>query len=344
LIRRTRAGFRPAGVGCVLALGAVAVACGNTDALRAAPAPAPAPACAIHALPLPQGMDAGSVEGASPDGSALVGSARKIGTGTAVVWRSGTIADTVEHAPGALVDINGTGVGVGDAADGQKHHPWVYENGKARTLTGEGTAHAIGEDGRIVGSRLMPVPNGSPVAVPATWAPGSNTSIDLANPHKDTGEAFDVSADGTVVGSLGQDAYVWRPDGTHGPLKRPDGVPPGRGVRAVKINGPWVVGKADEFGVVRWNLDTGRVEPVPGPQGTPQADAVSAHGAVVVESSGYDAAVVADGKPTPLASLDNYRQRSLPSSINQDGHILGGTAQLAGNPSSMTEKPVYWTC
>jgi uncharacterized membrane protein len=293
------------------------------------------PDCEIHELPLPAGASAGTVLGSSPDGSSLVGSA----DGNAVIWRGGAITEAIPGAPGALVDLTGTGIGAGDSVDGQNaHHPWVYRDGTVRRLTGEGTVYAVGEDGHIVGSRLMSTPNGQPVAVPATWAPGADDPVDLPMPSQETGRASDISADGTIVGTVGLDAYVWRADGTHFALKRPDGVSPTEMVSADRISGPWVVGTASSIGVVRWNLGTGTVEPVT----AGDQPAVNDSGAVLAKH-GYDAVVVADGTVTTLPGLDG-RPMNYPASISTDARTLGGTAQTNQNPSPVTERPVYWTC
>ncbi|MCI2416808.1 hypothetical protein MOQ72_05175 [Saccharopolyspora sp. K220] len=332
------------GVGGAFVL-VVTTAAGMSWAQPDDPSAATAPQCAVHELPLPNGHQAGTVLGASPDGASLVGSSNDGGSvGAAVIWRGG-VAEPVDGAPGALVDMNGSGVAVGDSVDAQQnHHPWVYESGEVRELTGEGTPSAIGEDGRVVGSRLKPTPNGPPVAVPAVWAPGANDPVDLPMPGEQTGRASDIAADGTIVGTVQQDAYVWRPDGTHGPLRRPDGIPATEGVSAAKISGSWVVGWTMSAGVVRWKLETGTVEAVPGLQDAEPANQGINDSGVVLAKTGYDAVTVTDGVLTTLPALNSDRPMSYPSSISADGRVVAGTAQTNGNPSPVTELPVYWTC
>ncbi|MGP4014715.1 hypothetical protein [Saccharopolyspora sp. 5N708] len=344
-MRTASARFRlVSGVGGAVVV--VTAAAGISWAQPGGPPMAAALQCAVHELPLPNGHSAGTVRGASPDGVSLVGASNDGGSGgAAVIWRDGEVAEIVEGAPGALVDVNSSGVAVGDSVDDQQnHHPWIHQGGEVRELTGEGTPWAVGEDERIVGSRLKPTPNGPPVAVPAVWEPGANDPVDLPMPGEQTGRASDISADGTIVGTVAQDAYVWRPDGTHGPLKRPDGIPAAEGVSASRIGGPWVVGWTMSAGVVRWNLDTGTVEAVPGLQAAESANQAINDGGAVLAKNGYDAVAVADGVLTTLPALSGDRPMSYPSSISPDGRMAAGTAQSNRNPSPVTERPVYWTC
>lgn len=316
--------------------------------VAAAPASAQ-PSCQVHELAMPKGAEAGEVAGSSPDGKTLTGSAQ-IPAGqswdvAAVLWRDGKIAKTAPKAPGRLIDLNGKGLGLGDSTDQQsRHFPWLYENGKVRKLTAEGTPKAIGEDGRIVGSKLEATSNGPPISVPAVWQPGANEPSKLPTPSKDIGEASDVSADGTIVGSLGQDAALWRPDGEYVKLQRPTGVPGPEKVQARRISGRWVIGTAPRVGIVRWDLQTGQSSRVPGiPEDSAEYLAVG-ESSVVAGGAGYEATRVDGAAAATLPALNKDRPRSFVSSISGDGGVVGGTAQTAGNPSSVTQKPVYWTC
>lgn len=311
------------------------------------PAGAPASAaanCAIHPLPLPPGALAGSVDGAGPDGT-LTGYATtgvNPPDGAAMLWRDGRIAATVPHAPGALLDLNTAGDGVGDSVDGQsRHHPWILHGGIAHRRSGEGTAHAIGERGQLVGGRLTGTGNGPPVEVPATWPAGAQDPVNLPMPGNETGTATDIAADGTIVGTVGTNAYLWHPDGTGAMLPRPPGVPATEIVRADAISGHFVVGSAPTVGVVRWDLTTGTVATVPGLTYGDQ-NRVNAAGTVLGEH-GYAAVTVTGGTPVTLPSL-GPGYLNVPAALSADGRVAGGMTQTNQNPSPLTEKPVYWTC
>lgn len=297
---------------------------------------------------MPDNAKQGAVEGASPDGRTLVGEvvSEPTGHGIGVMWRDGVVVATVPDAPGGLIDLNARGEGVGDGADGSEHHPWAYRGGLVHRLAGAGRVNAIGEDGTLVGSRLAPTSNGPPVAVPAKWPPGSERPVDLPMPGKETGEATDIGADGTIIGYVATDPYVWHPDGSSGRLPSPDGVPPNEGVRALRISGPWVVGSAPRVGMARWHLGAGAVEVVPGLRSDGPGygnEAVSTAGVVVVKN-GYDAVLAGGGRTVTLPNLgSNYM--SYPVSISSDARVIGGRTVLNANPGSGSlEQPVSWTC
>lgn len=228
---------------------------------------------------------------------------------------------------------SGTGVGT-VSTDGS----WVYESGMVRRLPGDGVATAIGEFGQIVGGRLAPTRNG-PVSVPAYWPSSGQELVDLPKPSGEVGEALDVAADGTIVGTVGVDAYVWRPDGSHGRLPRPDGVPGNESVSAKRISGSWVIGTSGG-GSVRWNLSTGAVERL-----DLEAHAVNDRG-WLVGTDGDDVVVVIDGRtvrvPLDLDVPPNHPPYFLQLvSISRDGTTIGGTTWLR---APVSEQPRWWRC
>jgi hypothetical protein len=299
---------------------------------------------------MPDNAREGAVQGASPDGRTLVGEvvSEPAGHGIGVLWRDGAVVGTVPDAPGGLIDLNARGEGVGNDVDGSAHHPWVYRGGVVHRLAGEGRANAIGEDGTLVGSRLASTSNGPPVAVPAMWPVGSEQPVDLPMPTKETGEATDIAGDGTIIGYVGADPYVWRPDGSSDRLPVPTGVPPNERVSALKISGSWVVGSAARVGMARWHLGAGAVQVVPGVRGDVTGygqgnEAINAAGVVVVKN-GYDAVVEGGGRTVTLPSLGpNYM--NYPVSISADARVIGGMTVLNANPGSGSlDQPVSWTC
>lgn len=322
--------------GLVLAAG---VATPIAIAGGAAPADAPT-TCEIQQLPTPENTMAATVDGSTPDGQTLVGYAtikHSAGNGTAIMWRDGEIVQTVQDAPSAMVDMNSAGDGVGATRDEENNdRSWAFLDGAIQQLPGEGVAHAIGESGQIVGSRLKPTSNGPPVAVPVMWPGSGQDMVDLPLPGNETGEALDIAADGTIVGKLGVDAYVWHPDGTHGPLPLPDGVPPESLKSATGINGPWVIGTAN--GPVRWNLETSAVERIP--ELGSSVDAVNEHGWTVGKGDTPGARGVVDGQSVELQPHESLRAHR-PTSISADGKTFGGTAY---DRPAASERPVMWRC
>lgn len=315
--------------------------------------PKPPSTCRIHELPLPKGADTATVSTASPDGRTLVGyadvtdSLRTVG----VLWRDGKIAATIPDIPGYVVDMNSRGDLTGMAGDPSGPYPWVYSKGAVRKLTG-GSVNAIGADGTLVGSRLRPTPNGPPVSVPARWDPGSDKPVDLPMPSFETGEAADITDDGTIIGAVGIDPFLWRPDGSSARLKRPGGAPAQERVEPLQASGSWAVGNDGHGGAARWRLGKGAPDVVPeavpgvrydGGVGGHGPLAINADGVVVVQD-GYDAKVAGGGQVVTLPTLSSSNMNS-PVSISADATVIGGSTVLNMNPGSGSfNQPIYWTC
>jgi hypothetical protein len=306
LIRQHRSRRVVSALAVVLA-GAAVTACGGSGMA------AQARTCERHVLPIPDDGMAATVYGATPDGLTLVGSVEPSADAPAVVWRDGGIARVIE-APGPLLDMNTAETGVGTAGSEVDDGSWVYEAGEVRRLPGHGQATAIGVSGQIVGSRWAETSGGPPIAVPAYWPSSRQELVDLPMASEESGEGTDVAADGTIVGAVGSEAYVWLPDGTHGPLPRPEGVPSSEPASAERISGSWVIGESG--GPVRWNLPTGAVERMD-----------------------------IDGHRVRLPLPDG--PGNLPpffvdlTSISADGTVVGGTTS---ERASLSEQPMWWRC
>jgi hypothetical protein len=169
------------------------------------------------------------VTGADPTGAWVVGTTLQAGRSaptSILVWHNGELVTDVkptELRKGSagvwMTDVNASGVAVGGNYDGYPD-PYVIEGGKIRKLAGGlGQANAINDAGVIVGkagppNKERPVrwasPDADPVPLPLPEDPSSADS-----------RITEITPDGTVIGTIGGKAYLWRPDGTHGYLETP---------------------------------------------------------------------------------------------------------------------------
>ncbi|WP_130348592.1 hypothetical protein [Herbihabitans rhizosphaerae] len=334
--------MRLVAIGGALAATAAVVALvptAHADGSGAAPA-----ACELRELPMPQGGQAGTVLGAMPDGTTLFGNVPisfDPPKSMAVLWRDGKIVQEIPDLPSSVVDLNSKGAATGTQSTDQplETRPWVHQDGKIHYLAGKSaTVTAIGETGQIVGYRLIPTSTGPHIAIPVMWPSATEEPIDLPMPPpgQQTGRAQDIAADGTIVGVVGSNAYVWRPDGTHALLKRPDDLPANELAAAAKINGEWAIGSAR--GSVRWNVKTDVVERIP--ELPSSVDAVNEHGWVAGQDFTVGAVAVIDGKTVKLPGKDERTAHAV-RSISPDGKTFGGYTFYR---PPMSERPVYWTC
>jgi hypothetical protein len=220
--RRRRRG-RTAAAGAAVAALVGGTAIGGTLAFGGA-SPAPPPSCA--AVPLPMGgFTSIDVTGADPTGRYIAGQADPVAgqKSSVVVWHDDEIVDVLRRPGVVLSDFTSRGVGVGYQVDGGQ--AYLYRDGKLTTLKGERAgAAAVNEAGVIVGRAGDR---------PARWTSSVAAPAPLPMPPGATGgTAVAVAGDGTIVGWIDdakgrRSAYLWRTDGTHGPLPLPtiDGRP-----------------------------------------------------------------------------------------------------------------------
>jgi hypothetical protein len=216
--RRYRRGRAAAAVGAAAAL-VGGTAFGGALAFGGASPPEPLPSCV--AVPLPMGTFTSiDVTGADPTGRYVAGQADPLWgqKSSVVVWRDGEIVEVLRRPGVVLSDLTSRGLGVGH--DEEDVHAYVYRDGTLTTLKGEkAAAVAVNEAGVIVGrAGDRPVRWASPDAEPSP----------LPLPPRGTGgSAVAVAGDGTIVGRVDMGAtahhvaYLWRADGTHGPLPLP---------------------------------------------------------------------------------------------------------------------------
>ncbi|PFG96033.1 hypothetical protein A8924_3421 [Saccharopolyspora erythraea NRRL 2338] len=293
------------------------------------------PGVLLAAFPVPQGTAGAGVSASAPGGTPLLGSTtRHTGTGVEAditLW-DGDRVNTIDiPGSGTAADMNAAGVVVGTKEDAENDIvSWVLDSAGFHLVPGKGQANAINSEGRIVGYPDGPTGSGPPVQVPVTWPSASAEPVDLPRPGDRVGEARDIADDGTIVGAVGPDAVLWRPDGTAHVLPRPADVPPEVELEAVRVNGPWVVGGGYGRPLLS-NLDTGAVGPVPGLH---TATDVNAAGWVVDQRG----ALVAGGSVVELPGFGDDHAR-YPRTVSADGRTIGGMAQFRGNPSPAPNAP-----
>ncbi|WP_143101840.1 hypothetical protein [Amycolatopsis marina] len=204
----------------------------------------------------------------------------------------------------------------------------------------------INERGDISASLWVKPESGTRATlVPAYYPAGKYDSPPVTLPLPDktrSGDTEGIDDDGTMVGSIETDegtrAYVWHPDGSHGFLPAPEGTV--ALTSASGIRDGWVVGSADidgEWKTPRWRLDNDTVEVVPGDAYW----AVNAQGSSVGTYDRWHAAVVISGKLFELPGLNQQEPKNEAMTINDDGTVIGGSANLPGSKSSHA---VRWTC
>jgi hypothetical protein len=328
-----------------------------TDAVRPTrPAPAAsgsAPprglptACPVERLPVPERSVMDMVINMDPTGRYIVGRTNP-GRGSAtldmLIWDNGRLQ--VIPVPGDQqlpTDINSRGMAVGvSGALGEQ--AWIYRDGIVTHLPGQRStrANAINEGGVVVGV------NG--LRQPLVWRTPTEQPTVLPMPDGDwEGEANDIAADGTIVGTLNRQrtsllqAYAWMPDGTLRELPPPviDGAKAVT-TRAHSISEDWVVGLAEgPRGDVptRWNLRTGEVRTFR--EMSIGGRHVSADGWLVGNRDGR--ALLASHQGTvSLPDLHNHdtAMSNNAVAISRDGRMVAG----GGSAGGARPVPVVWRC
>lgn len=272
------------------------------------------------------------------------------------VWHEGKA--TKIGQPGnddSLDGVNSHGVAVGDVHDDDAvPQGIVVSGGKSSPLPGgPANVRAINDHGVIVGDR----PDKSAAL---RWPSRTEEPVELPRPDGyDQAMAFDVDADGTVLGLVGDTGsgaqgglgpervpYVWPAGGPGYVLKAP--TLPGHeftGYRADAINNGWVVGTAttdkDLTVGVRWDLATGRAQVLP----DLEAQSVSAHGWVVGMSHDKHA-VLSDGVTTVrLPDVVPFPEKygmNFATAVSDDGRTIVGNVTDASQDT--LQQAVLWRC
>ncbi|MER7475117.1 hypothetical protein [Micromonospora sp. NPDC000018] len=339
---------------------AVVAAPAVTDAVRRPAHPAPAAsnsepprslptACPVERLPVPAGSTMDMVIGMDPTGRYIVGRTNPGRGGSGLdmlIWDNGRLR--VIPVPGEQqlpTDINSRGVAVGvSGAVGER--AWIYRDGAVTYLPGQPSiptrANAINDSGVVVGANVL--------RQPLIWRTPTDQPTVLPMPDGGwEGEASDISADGTIVGTLNRQrttlfqAYAWLPDGTRRELPPPvvDGEK-AVATRAMSISGDWVAGTAKgPRGDVptRWNLRTGEVQAFP--EMRMGGRSVSADGWLVGSREGQGLLASHQGSVT-LPDLHDHdtAMSNYAVAISRDGRLVAGGGS-AGGPRPV---PVVWRC
>jgi hypothetical protein len=171
--------------------------------------------CTAAVLPMGHWPSA-EVDGGDPTGRWQVGISEPTagGDNRTLLWHDGKlVAEAPKQYAGIwMTDINSAGVAVGWRQSGNGI-PYAYRDGRFIQLKGGGgRAEAINDSGVVAG--LIEVKGKG--ERPARWSyPGAEPEM-LAVPPVRTVvySVVGIEPDGTVVGTVGRDAYEWLPDGT----------------------------------------------------------------------------------------------------------------------------------
>ncbi|MBO0870879.1 MAG: hypothetical protein J2P15_20185 [Micromonosporaceae bacterium] len=225
----------------------------------------------------------------------------------------------------------------------------VYRNGKGSLLPGlagySTEAFGINSAGDVVGEGYKA--NGSSY-VALLWPATGGIRV-LPSGGKPA-FAGGIADDGTIVGWVDHQPYVWQARGGGGhALPLPAGA---LGGGAAVIRGDWVGGgvrtkdsgtdgfATDEY-ATRWNLRTGEVTMYPGVPGWVKD--VNARGDLLVtDLPNRITTFIRDGRPLALPTLSTKYGYPMGVSLTDNGDIGGMLA--SGVPLADPAIPVYWHC
>jgi hypothetical protein len=317
--------------------------------------------CVEQRLPVPDRRLSTSATG-EPSGRYIEGNVYSSAghLAEAVIWDNGKVSATFS-IPGAsddagLVDISSTGVAIGTSYSGESERSWIYQDGKVSRLAGPAGAGAvaINDQGIVVGGLQPP---GSGDETPIVWRTPTSTAKRLPLPSNSSGgEAEDIDADGTIVGTLyltknrgADEGVAWLPDGTIRILPLPDikGV---NGLQIRQIHDGIISAKAEiitenvsEFLPVTYDLKTGVYTQLP--VDTMLMQASNARG-WVIGSDGRGEEIILWTPATGAITLKSGYPLNSPlaiTSITDDGHTIIGTDTAKKNGKGVYF-PVAWNC
>ncbi|GAA3298171.1 hypothetical protein Dvina_52430 [Dactylosporangium vinaceum] len=303
-----------------------ASATGTRPSRAALPPLAPPTSCTAENVPAPSGASTWSVTAASPDGKIIYG--QYIHGRDSRVWRVPKLTAPIPPDDQYVSGVNNDGLAVGFGNIDVQVTAWTLRGNQVTPLPGGVMAYATGVNaaGQVIGSRGSTGPGGHPIV----WRDTAAAPADLPLPEGAYGgEALAIADDGTVVGAvtvgLREYPYAWGPDNTGRPLAIPPGVStspnagtePGPLTLARQVSGPWATGVAGLHlspQPVRWNLDTGVAEVIPGLQGK----------AVAGNGRGWVAGVQAGGKGVLLAGDQRVvlGAGDAPVTVSEDGRTI----------------------
>ncbi|GAA2368328.1 hypothetical protein Cme02nite_27570 [Catellatospora methionotrophica] len=318
--------------------------------------------CVAERLDVPGNFAGSKVTAGDPSGRRLAGHAyRSDGRTHLITWDYGMATEIGPIGGNAeFTDIAESGVAVATAT-ADTRTSWLHRDGANILLAGEDAeALAVNDTGTVAGQVA---------GRPAVWDDPKTEPRPLALPAGATGRVADISADGTVVGTIadntGTHAYRWHPDGTGEELKLPEDIGADKvlEVRVGTVDGNWVVGSVrytdgiqETTLLVRWNHVTGQkrwtIAPAQpdafGGQGwsagiAPPIDTPNgSHGGhAFLQDMGGQGDVLSDaegavtGLSTPEITV---------TALSRDGRALGGYQTVVRPTGGQTTAAVRWTC
>jgi hypothetical protein len=298
------------------------------------------------------------VSGGDPSGTWLVGrSMRDFQPEALLMWRDGKLVVDVALPPGSLrlSDVNSSGVAVGRTEPTTS--PYVYEDGAIRKLAGgAGEAVAINDAGTIAGLSGPPSSRR-----PVVWASSKADPTPLPLPEGvppagDMQWVTDLAEDGSIIGTIGGEGYLWPPGGG---APRSLGAPPpvadekSDPFRPMAFGFGWIYGyssvavKGDDGGPVASRPYTVRYEPRS--RTWQELDALSAvtqlAGAGDMAGAVPEVFVgpVAITLPAPVAKK-KFTEAYVLEHIDADAGAVAGTRIPAAGGLSVPFLPIIWRC
>ncbi|XVV11806.1 hypothetical protein ACQP2X_44445 [Actinoplanes sp. CA-131856] len=271
-----------------------------------------------------------------------------------LIWRDGTLVTDV-RAPGtqySVTGVNASGAVTGNAQSGA----YVFQEGRFHKLKGgEGMARGINDAGVVAGTigrsgtdiraarwasidaepELLPVPKG---ALP--WL------VTIS----------DIAEDGTIIGTIAGDGYLWSPDGTGRYLAAPpqgDGVrsaaprtdasaPPGSTFYPEVFRNGWIYGTRGALSpnVLRYHPPTGTWQrlndEVKEPQRGELVRLAPRDARVYIGRAVLDLPLLLDGP----SRRDSY----LVTSVSDDVAVIAGWVMPPAEDTTTPRRPIIWRC
>jgi hypothetical protein len=260
----------------------------------------------------------------------------------------------------ALSDLNSAGVGVG-RRDGQKDTPYLYRGGELTTLKGgDANAIAINDAGMIAGEV-----GAFNHERPARWAsPEAGPERLPLPPGAGFTRVQDITPDGTVVGEVDDEAYVWPAGGGYRKLEPPPppsdttkgaepiapGLSPDRPlIRPMGFSFGWLYatvtyGAGRPAFLYRLDLASGTWQPVGKHDRSAQLTAAGLSDNWAQE----DPAVWVGRRKLELPKYDPALRNRLDAfairGVSDDVHVVSGTAFSSVADLAKPLQPIIWEC
>ncbi|MDO3704374.1 hypothetical protein Q3W71_22175 [Micromonospora sp. C28SCA-DRY-2] len=221
--------------------------------------------CALRPLAYPADSYRASADAIDPSGRYIAGSGLRTTGGVnqrlLLVWDGGRLTTVESAITDTVVDVNSSGVVVGNGWENSIGRPWRYQAGRVEFLPVVPSygiwVTGINGAGDIIGYGTSATTNES---FPLLWPAARPGTVEVLDAPA-TGQTDGITEDGTIVGTGGSftepTGWVRTPDGEVRELT----VPGARSARVLGAGGRYAIGWVDLGGPntvkVRWDLTSG---------------------------------------------------------------------------------------